>query len=216
MAQERYFGEYVKFDVISANGADFLGADNLVGDAYSIELHDEGDSYKAVLVNRFGKSVAYLENRAVRRVQLAQAKEWQTLAYLSYFAFTQAKKAGEPGTYWGEVALIAYDPKLEPVMEPFLKKLSSKMADGARPQVDFGEKAVDQLVQSKGEWFPTDTAKRPSMGKGSEIIKDHRTPNERLIEQSRKGNIGCYILSYAFIGVLLALVVYVIHLLGVF
>lgn len=216
MAQERYYGEYAKFEAIKSNGADFMGADNLVGDAYTIDIRDEDSRYKGYMINRFGATVAYLEDRVIRRLQLAQAKGWETRAYLSFVAFTQGTSEENPGRYWGEVALVAYDPRLESVMQPFFKKLSAQMANGARPQVDFGEKSVDRLIESKGEWFPTDTAKRAAMGKETEIIKDHQTPNERLVEQTRKGNIGCYIAAMVFNIAVIALIIYTLHLIGIF
>lgn len=217
MPQESYFGEYAKFYVQSENGgADFMGADNLVGDKYTIEIRDTGEKYTANLVNRFGKEVGYLDERVVRRLQLAQAKGWVVGAFLSFVAFTEGKDDEHPGYYWGEMALLAYDPKLASVMEAFEETLSKKMADGARPQVDFGQKSVELLMAGPGAWFPTDSAPRPKIGKGSSLLKDHRTPNERLIEQSRKGNIGCYIASWAFIILMVALVVFALHSCGLF
>ena len=76
--------------------------------------------------------------------------------------------------------------------------------------------SVDKLVNGSTSWFPTDKAAMPKMGKGSSVVKDHRTPNERLIEQSRKGNIGCYVLSWAFIIGIIALIVFILHSCGVF
>ena len=216
MAQEVYSGEYAKFFGLDPRGVDFMGADNLVGDKYDIDIRDEADGYKAYLVNRFGKEVAYLENRVVRPVQLAQAKGWETRAYLSFVAFTEATNEEHPGYYWGQVAVLMYDPHISPAMEEFEKTLSAKMADGGRPQVDFGAQSVDKLVSSNGSWFPTDRAAAPKMGKGSAVVKDHRTPNERLIEQSRNGNKGCYILSWAFIIAIIALVVFILHSCGLF
>lgn len=209
---DRYTGSYIRFETQGEQAATALmGADNLVGDRYSIDVRDEGDKHRAVLVNRFGADVGYLDARGVRDVQLAQARGWQTVALLSYVAFTQGTGEDNPSHYWGEMAVIAYDPKISEPMEVFLDELSKRMADGARPQVDFGEQAVEQLVSSGGTWFPSDRAPRPKLQKGSSLIKDHRTPNERLIEQSRKGNIGCYIAGYAFIGILLALVIFAIN-----
>lgn len=217
MAQDLYSGEYVKFYAVSEKGAgDFMGADNLVGDAFEIAIKDENDEYRAYLVNKFGATIGYLEASKVRDVQLAQAKGWRSVAYLSFIAFTEGKGDEEPGYYWGEMAVLLYDSKLDAPMKAFSKKLSSTMADGGRPQVDFGDKAVEQLVSSNGKWFPTGKKAMPKMKKGSTIIKDHRTPNERLIEQSRSGNKGCYVVSYAFIFLIVAGLIYLLHSCGVF
>lgn len=217
MAQELYQGAYLRFFAMSeTGGADFMGADNLVGDRFTIEIQDQGDSYKAFLVNRFGAIIGYLDPAKVRQVQLAQAKGWKTDAFLSFVAFTEGKGQENPGYYWGEMAVLAYDERLSPSIEVFEKKLSSAMADGARPQVDFGKKAIDQLLAAKGDWFPTEKKARPKMEKGSSVVKDHRTPNEHLIEQSRAGNKGCYVISWAFIILLAAALLYTLHSCGLF
>lgn len=212
MPQELYSGQYVRFHAASETGsADFIGADNLVGDRYEIDIRDEHDHYRAYLVNRFGSVLGYLDEGKVRAVQLAQAKGWRSVAYLSYIAFTEGRDEDHPGYYWGEMAVLTYDHKLDDVMEPFCERLSQAMADGGRPQVDFSSKSVQSLIEGKGSWFPSDKARMPKMEKGSTIVKDHRTPNERLIEQSRKGNKGCYVISYAFIAAIVLLVVYLVY-----
>ena len=216
MALDVYSGEYAKFFAVANDGVDFMGADNLVGDKYEIDIRDEAGGYKAYLVNRFGKDIGYLENRMVRPVQLAQAKGWKTGAFLSFVAFTQGKDEETPGYYWGQMAVLCYDSKISDAMDAFEGQLSKKMADGGRPQVDFGAQSLEKLLNSPQTWFPTDKAPAPKMEKGSSIVKDHRTPNERLIEESRKGNKGCYVLSYAFIIAVIALFIWLLHSCGVF
>lgn len=216
MASDVYAGEYAKFFATDAKGVDFMGADNLVGDRYEIDIRDEEGGYRAYLVNRFGKDIGHLEGRMLRPVQLAQAKGWKTDAFLSFVAFTEGKDEENPGYYWGQMAVLLYDPRIQDAMAAFEEKLSKKMADGGRPQVDFGQQGVKNLLDATGDWFPTDKAAKPKMDKGSSVVKDHRTPNERLIEQSRKGNIGCYIISWAFIFAIVLLVVFALHSCGLF
>ena len=216
MAQEMYAGEYAKFFATDSQGIDFMGADNLVGDRYSIDIRDEESGYRAYLVNRFGNDIGYLENRMVRPIQIAQAKGWETCAFLSFVAFTQGTDEDNPGYYWGQMAVMMYDQHLMEPMKTFEATLSKTMADGGRPQVDFGARSVESIISSNGTWFPTDKAAKPKMAKGSSIVKDHQTPNERLVEQSRKGNIGCYIASYAFIALIIVGILYGLHTCGVF
>ena len=215
MALEVYSGKYAKFFAIDSQGIDFMGADNLVGDKYTIDIRDEESGYRAYLVNRFGKDIGYLENRMIRPVQLAQAKGWNTDAFLSFVAFTEGKDEENPSYYWGQMAVLLYDSRIADKMSAFEEQLSKKMADGGRPQVDFGAQSIEKLLKDK-TWFPTDKASMPKMGKGSSVVKDHRTPNERLIEQSRKGNIGCYILSWAFIIGIVVFIAFILHSCGLF
>ena len=215
MAQDVYSGEYVKFFAHDEKGIDFMGADNLIGDRYTIDIRDEGTTYRAYLVNRFGKEIGYLEDRIVRSIQLSQAKGWETPAFLSFVAFTEGKDEENPGYYWGQMAVLQYDPRIKEQMASFEETLAKKMADGGRPQVDFGQQSIEKLTGDSSR-FPTDKAAMPKMRKGSAVVKDHRTPNERLIEQSRKGNKGCYVISYAFIIAVIVGIVFLLHSCGLF
>lgn len=214
MADSRYFGTYARFDTEDKRkAADLLGADNLAGDRYDIEfVLGENDS-TAWLKSRFGKLVGYLDDKAAHEVSLCQAKGWKTAAYLSFVAFTEEP---EPGVYWGQVAIISYDPSIEDAMKPFLSKLSQMLGDGVRPQVDLGSGAVDQLIQTKGTWFPKGRVEIPKHDKKTSVVKDHRSPNERLIERSRSGNLGCYIASWLFLLMLVALLLFGLHSCGLF
>jgi hypothetical protein len=215
MAQDIYSGSYAKFYALDPRGADFIGADNLVGDKYDIDIRDDGEGYRAYLVNRFGHDVGYLEASEIRSIQLAQAKGWVSHAFLSFAAFTEGRSENHPSSYWGEVAILLYDSKISSEMERFEGTLSRKMADGARPRIDFGQQSLDKLLNDPS-WFPTSSVAKPKMGKGSTIVKDHRTPNERMVEQARKGNIGCYIAGWGFIIAIIALIVFGLHSCGLF
>ncbi len=216
MPKDLYKGEYVRFTALDPKGTDFMGADNPVGDCYEIDIRDEKEGYRAYLVNRFGKRVGYLENRIIRPIQLAQAKAWIVHAYLSFVAFTAARSDDCPAMYWGQMAVLIYDPAIASSMESFEASLSRKMADGARPQVDFGASALEQLLKNPKDWFPSNKAPKPKMAKGSSMVKDHQTPNERLVEQARSKNKGCYAVSLAFIVAVVAFILYGLHACGIF
>lgn len=214
MADTRYFGTYARFETEDKRAAaDLLGADNLVGDRYEIEfvLGDEGST--AWLKSRFGKLVGFLDQKATHQVKLYLAKGWKVAAFLSFVAYTEEP---EPGYYWGEVALIAYDPSLEEPMGVFMEKLTDMIGDGVRPQVDLGSGAVDELVSTKGEWFPKGRVKLPDHDKKTSVVKDHRSMNDKLIEQSRKGNIGCYVVSWIFLLAVVALIIFGLKSCGLF
>lgn len=214
MADTPYFGAYYRFETVDKRAAtDLLTANNLTGDRYRIEFEEDDEGSKGWLVNRFDDRVGYLQGTAAYQARLQSARGWTVAAYLSFVAYSEQPK---PGTYWGEVALICYNPKYEDIMAPFLKKLTTMMGDGVRPKIDFGDDAFAQLVESKGSWFPADRVKVPKMEKGTAIVKDHRTPNDRLVEESRKGKPGCYVASWAFLLAIVALIVFALHSCGLF
>lgn len=214
MADKRYFGTYARFDTEDKRkAADLLGADNLAGDRYDIEFALGENGTQAWLKNRFGKRVGFLDEASSHSVRLCQAKGWSVSAYLSFVAFTEEPK---PGIYWGQVAIISFDPSLEEVMAPFAKSVSHLLGEGIRPQIDLGSSAVDEIIDTKGTWVPKGRVKVPSHDKKTSIVKDQRSVNDKIVEQARKGNIGCYIVSWAVLLGIVALVIYGLYSCGVF
>ena len=111
MTKIGYFATYARFDTVDKEAAAaFLGADNIVGDTFTIDHEVTPDSDKAWIVNPFGKKMGYLEPKTASQVDLCKAKGWTTIAILALVAFSEEPS---PGLYWGEVVIISYDPKYE-------------------------------------------------------------------------------------------------------
>ena len=208
MQAERYFGSYARFDTKSKkDAAPLLGADNAVGDAFDIVLLSEEGVSVAWLKNRFDRLIGYFDAEFSRKLHILSARGWTVKAFLSFVAYTDSP---EPGQYWGEVAVVCYDPALKEPFSQFEKALSRRLADGVRPDIDLGEQGVDHIVRSGGTWQPKATHPFPEKASGTVILKSRRTFSESLIEQGRKKNKGCYVISWAFllvlaVGVVLAL-----------
>lgn len=165
---ERYIGTYQTFQTVSRKeAADLIGADNLIGDRYTIECTIEDGIQKAWLVNRFQRRIGFFEPAYSRSLSILKAQGMELTALLSFVAFTDHP---EPGYYWGEAAVIAYDPAYRGAMEPFIAGLSKEMAKGRRPRVHLETKGVDQIIQSQGSWLPTDTVPYPAKKKGLSLI----------------------------------------------
>lgn len=214
MSYDCYFGAYARFSTESKlAAAELSGADNIVGDRYRIEFRTEDDITRAWLVNRFGGDAGFLDPALSRRLSILAAREWVLSAYLSFVAYTDS---GDPGEYWGEMALICYDPKYEHAFGVFAQRVSAKLADGIRPEVNLGDQGISSVIESDGDWLPKRTIPLPKKAKGSAIIKSRRSASEKLIEQGRKGNAGCYVVSWIFILVVVALVLFGLHSCGVF
>ena len=65
MSEIGYFATYARFDTESKEAAAaFLGADNIIGDAFSIETEYIDGKRTSWIVNPFGKRMGILENRA--------------------------------------------------------------------------------------------------------------------------------------------------------
>lgn len=214
MADIPYFGTYARFDTASKkDAAVLLGADNLVGDVFDIEFVTEDGVRTAWMKNRFGAMVGFFEPGTSRDLSLCEARGFRMQALLSFIAYSESP---EPGEYWGEAAIICYDPKDAEAFECFTGNIAARMMDGIRPEVDLGEQGYAKVVESKGTWKPTKTVSLPSKQAGVAILKTRRSVSEKMIEQGRKGNKGCYILSWIFLLALITGIIFGLRSCGVF
>ena len=214
MTKIGYFATYARFDTVDKEAAAaFLGADNIVGDTFTIDHEVTPDSDKAWIVNPFGKKMGYLEPKIASQVDLCKAKGWTTIAILALVAFSEEPS---PGLYWGEVVIISYDPKYESDFSVFVEGIRKQISKGVRPKVSLGPDSLQTIISSHGNWLPTDRVALPKKEKGTAWVKTERTGTEALVEQARKGNIGCTIGAWAFLLALVALIVFGLHSCGLF
>lgn len=198
----QYFGTYHRFETASKKEAGrLLGADNLVGDLYHIECTMEGTIHKAWLVSRFDQRIGYFDAEFSRDLSILAARDLTLVAVLSFIAFTENP---EPGHYWGEVAVVAYEPAQADDFEPFIQNVALRMQDGIRTNISLENDSIDRIIESRGTWIPEKTIPLPQKEKGTVIMKSRRSLSEKAIEQGRKGNKGCYLISWAFLLALVA------------
>lgn len=211
---DQYFGTYQTFETVSKkDAAVLLGADNLVGDRYTIEIELDGDAHKAWLVSRFDQRIGFFDGNFSRRLSILKANGLELTAILSFVAYTDMP---EPGRYWGEMAVIAYNPAHKEAFERFITTVCTRMFDNVRTRVNFDAEGVERIISSGGSWVPEQTVPMPSKKKGTVIMKSKRSVSEKLIEQGRKGNKGCYVVSWAFIIALVAALLFGLKACGVF
>lgn len=208
-----YFGTYARFDTLSKkDAAALIGADNLVGDVFDIEFITEDGLRTAWMKNRFGELVGYFEPGISRELSLCEAKNLKLQALLSFVAYSEKP---DPGEYWGEAALICYSPNDAEAFECFTGNIAKRMMDSIRPEVDLGEQGYAKVIETKGEWKPTKTVPIPAKKTGVAMLKVRRSASEKMIEQGRKGNKGCYIISWVFLLALVAAVLFGLRSCGV-
>ena len=208
-----YEGFYARFDALSQKeGALLAGKDNLVGDDYEIVIKTDGGTNTAWAKNRFGVEVGYFDADTSRRLALARGRGQNIRAVLALVAFTETL---EPSHYWGQMALFCYNPAYAAEMDAFVDRCAAKLADGVRPKIDLGSQGVEKIFKET-DWVPEETTPLPNKEKGTAVVKDHLTVSEKVVEQGRAGNKGCYAISWAIYAVLAVAVVYFIaHLIGV-
>lgn len=210
---QMYEGFYARFDTVSkTQGSTLLGADHLVGDDYEVFFKTEEGRVVAWVRNKFGAETGYFDVDTSRKLQLANARDMKIRAILSLVAYSDEP---EPGVYWGQMALFCYGLRYENEVNAFADRVAAKIADGVHPAIDLGNQAFSKLVEDP-EWFPNDTTPLPKKKAGTAILKDHRSVYEKMIEQGRARNVGCYIVSWAFIIAVVVAIAFGLHLLGLF
>ncbi len=205
---EQYFGTYHDFDTVSKNeGSNLLNADNLVGDYFDISIELEEGTHKAWLINRFGKRIGFFDATFSHKLSVYKARDFVLKALLSFVAYSEKP---DPGRYWGQMAVFCYDPTREHAFDTFIQNISARLQEGIRPKIDLGDTAVEQIISSDGAWAPKENDSLPPKEKGSVIVKSKRSFNDKMVEQGRSGNRGCYAVSIIFIIVVVVLIVLLI------
>ena len=62
---------------------------------------------------------------------------------------------------------------------------------------------------------PVQQSEDPKGSGQTVILKDHRSIHDKMLDKGRSGNVGCYIVSWAFIFAVIALVVWFVHSMGI-
>lgn len=213
-ASDIYHGAYVRFGTSDKrSGAAVVGPDNVVGDIGTIAWDtDESKRQRAWLQNPYGAKFGFLDPEASYSLALLQAKGWTIRYVLSFVAYGEDV---QPGGYWGEVAIIAFAPRYSEQFEAFLQSFARQAGEGLRPDPDLNPAAVEAIA-SGCSWKPGGKVRIPRTDGRSAIIKDHRTIRDKILDQARSKNPGCYVISWLFIIAIVAGVVWALHSAGVF
>ena len=208
-----YSGFYARFEAPSKKlGGILTGADTLVGDDFEVFFKNEDGITRAWAKNRFGAEIGFFDADATRKMQLARARGMEIRALLSFVAYSEAP---DPGVFWGEMAIICYEDDDSGVFSSFVSNVAKKLCEGVRTDVNLTSQDI-AMLESNPDWLPKGTIFLPKTSKGSAIIKSKRTISENVVEQGRKGNIGCYIATFAIFAIIIALIVFGMHSCGVF
>lgn len=203
-----YEGYYARFDTPDkAVGSMLMGPDHLVGDDYEVFFKTEEGRVVAWVRNKFGVETGFFDIDTSRKLQLANAREMTIRAVLSYVAYSDEP---DPGLYWGQMAVFCFAPRYADEMNSFIDRVAAKIGEGTRPAIDLGSQAVSKVVDDPA-WFPAETMPLPQKEAGMAVLKDHRSMSEKMIEQGRAGNKGCYAVSIAFIVIVAIAIVYAVY-----
>ena len=203
---EKYFGKYERFDTLSKKDAgQLLTSDNLIGDVYDIEVDLDDGIHKAWMVSRFGKRVGFFSPAFSRKLSVMKAQGMTCKAILAFVAFSDSP---DPGIYWGHAAVICFNPAYAYEFDTFIGNIADKIGEGLLPKIDLGGDKVEQIIASNGEWIPDQREKYPAKKNGTAIVKRRRSMTDKLVEQGRAGNKGCYFASWAVLLAFVAVIVF--------
>lgn len=203
--QADFEGFYARFETYTKKDAGILmGADVLVGDEFNIKFEQEETGTKAAIYDKFDKRVGYFEEATTRQLRLYEARGWTVRVILAFLAYSDHP---EPGCYWGQMAVLAYPSECNELFEKFVGKVAAKLADGKRVDVNIGNQGIKSLVETNGEWFTSATLPKVKFDAGTVMMKSSRSLSEKLVEQGRAKNPGCYIVSWVFIIGIVALII---------
>lgn len=210
-----YFGSYIRFETVDKKaGAALVGPDNAIGDIGDIVWkRDANHQQQAWLQNRFGGQFGFIDPKESHKLAVIHAKGWTIKYVLSFTAYSEKP---DPGVYWGQVAIIAYPKRYEESFSVFLKTFSEACATGARPDPELGPSSIQTILDDASSWKSTKKVKIPSLDSSSVVLKDHRSVHDKVLDMSRKKNVGCYIISWIFLLGLVAAIVYAAHSFGIF
>lgn len=209
MSKDCYFGTYAKFDTESKEkGVELMNADYLVGDPYTPDFRVKDDVSQVWLINRFGGELGFLDPSISRRISIFHAREWKINIYLSYIAYTCND---DDDHYWGEVAVVCFDPKYEQAFTPFCDTLSERLKNGVRPDIKLNDQELSNVLNGDGTWFPKKTVALPGKKNGTVIVKSDLSASEKVVEQARKNSVGCYVVTIIILVVLILLVLLIIN-----
>ena len=208
-----YEGFYAQFDTPSKKvGSLLMGADNIVGNDYTVDFRVEEGRVVVWLINKFGAEAGYLDVEGSRKLQLAKARDLKIRVLLSFVAYSDEP---DPGHYWGEMAVFCYNPLSADVIDPFIDRVAARLGEGVRPAIDLGSSSVQKLFDEP-DWLPSETVPFPKKERGMAVLKDHQSMSEKMIEQGRANNRGCYVVSWIFIVILALAIAYgIAHFAGV-
>ena len=213
MVDYSYHGFYARFESPDKpTGSLLMGPDNLVGDEFEVFFKEDDGRMVAWLRNKFDKEVGFFDVDVSRKLQIANGREQTIKALLSFVAYSDTP---DPGLYWGEMAVFCYNAAYEDEIGSFINRCASKMIEGVRPNIDLGRSSIEKIFNEAG-WVPSENVPLPKKETGMAILKSSRSMSEKMIEQGRARNKGCYAVSWIFIIIVIAAVIYGLHAMGLF
>ncbi|MCF0231897.1 MAG: hypothetical protein HUJ63_06460, partial [Enterococcus sp.] len=192
---KNFFASYVRFFAGEAKNAAYLmGPDNAVGDMLHFETVSTPNALVTEILNRFDKKIGILEPQDSHDIRILEEKDWQIFGLLDYVAVHTEVKTN----YCAGVLLLAAPNKYSESLENFTMLLSSELSEGKRLDALLSPSEQKEMFANNGEFLPT---RRRALEKEENFkyLKTEASLKEKIYEQGRQKNPGCYIVSISFL-----------------
>lgn len=206
MANNEFFGTLERVTVIDKKANNALsGGEGVIGCRVSFEFTQDGEGNPFVKVlSPNGVSFGGFSPEFSQTLTELHDSGRVCTGILSLVGFTDGEG------YWGEFAVLAYNPDEADAWETFITTLAEKYAQGHRPDIDITQKTSRHIVETGGTWCDLKKAKDPKLKGGEAIVKRHRTARDNLVDQAVKGNKGCWVGTVVFWVAVAALIVFLV------
>ena len=221
MSDMRFFGTYATCRSLDKKcGAHLIGPDNIIGNDITLDFRINSGSTEVWAVNKFGADIGFFDSQTSYLLDVVRGRGWDLHAKLSLIGLTDfiegsdssttasTTSSSDSGYYWAEVAVFAFSPRYSEFAQTFAALLSEKLVIGVRPEIDIPTSTIDLLIKNKGNYLSDKKLPPYPKKKGTVIVKKTRKPSESAIEAGRRGNKGCYFISYLFIAIVVLLIIF--------
>jgi len=206
MQDSRYFGQYFRFETVNKKAAgSIIGPDGIMGDKMSIDFRTDNGATTAWLINRWGDDAGFFSAQDTRTLQLLAAHGFTLHPLYALLAFSDDLREGN---YWGEVALLAYEPMFSDVFDVFARNIAKLLQEGIRPDIGLSSEEINTVLSKNGNWTPARRLPKPDFDKGTVTIKSRISLMERFIEAGRARKKWTYVVGGVLTVAILALIVF--------
>ncbi|MCF0104591.1 MAG: hypothetical protein HUJ51_04330 [Eggerthellaceae bacterium] len=203
---DSYFAAYMRFIAEDEKEAAYLmGADNCVGDLLHFERSAALDGISTVVINRFGKKIGTLESSDSQTGRFYEEKGWTLIGVIDFIAVKAKKRAG----HLVQIVAFSSPPKHAKDLNVFVKIFANALAEGKRLDPLLSAEEQKKMLSAGGVYLPE--RKRPlEKSKDFEYLKTELSLKEKIVEQARQKNPGCYAASILWLNLVCAGVIFLI------
>lgn len=195
------FAKYIKVDPRSKKqSAQLTSSNSLVGNIFSLKVDIKNSIVK--IHNKFNYCVAEIQGADAKDIILWNNKGLKLTALMSYVAYNSIEDK-----HFAEFLILAYPKTQEEPYNNFIENISSKLANGSRPDILLDKFERNEIEKNNGDYKIEKFLSKPKLEKGCAIVKNKQGIMERIIEAGRQKKIGCYIGSILFLLLIVGLIV---------